>query len=61
MTEYPLATQIAAVKREIALRERNYPRWVSSARLTPERAAFELGVMRAVLATLSQQDRGPSE
>jgi hypothetical protein len=55
VTEYPLAIQIAAVRREIALRERAYPRWVANARMKPERAAFELGAMRAVLATLERQ------
>jgi hypothetical protein len=55
MTEYPLAAQIAAVKREIALREKAYPRWVASARMKPEKAAFEIGVMKAVLATLTAE------
>ncbi len=52
MSEYTLAAQIAAVKREIALRERAYPKWVANARMKPERAVFEIGAMKAVLATL---------
>ena len=52
MTEYTLAVQVAVVRREIAMRERAYPRWVASARMKPEKAVLELGAMRAVLATL---------
>jgi uncharacterized protein (DUF305 family) len=67
LTVYRLDQQIAAVKREIALRERAYPRWVASAKMKPEKSAFELGVMRAVLETLErlqdaagrEQDRVP--
>lgn len=52
MTEYTLAVQIAAVRREIALRERVYPRLIASARMKPEKSVFEIGAMRAVLESL---------
>lgn len=47
-----LADQIASVEREIAMRERVYPRWVQSERMTQRQADRELLAMRAVLATL---------
>lgn len=50
-----LADQIACVEREIAMRERVYPRWVQSERMTQEKADRELLTMRAVLATLANQ------
>jgi hypothetical protein len=49
---YTLEQQIAAVKREIALRERTYATMVAGARMKPEKSVYELGVMRAVLRTL---------
>ncbi len=52
MAEYTLEMQIAAVRREIAMRERAYPRWVANAKMKPEKAVVELGAMRAVLVTL---------
>lgn len=52
---YTLEQQIKVVEREIAVRKRVYPRLVANARMKPERAAFEMGVMKAVLATLERQ------
>lgn len=54
----PLSDMIACVEREIAMRERVYPRWVESGRMTQDKADWELRVMRAVLVKLrlNQQD-----
>jgi hypothetical protein len=49
---YTLDQQIAAVKREIKVRENCYARMVAGARMKPERSVYELGVMKAVLETL---------
>lgn len=49
---YTLDQQIAAVKREIKLRENCYARMVAGARMKPEKVVYELGVMKAVLETL---------
>ena len=49
---YSLDDQIQCVQREIAMRERVYPKWVSSGRMTERKADHELQCMRAVLATL---------
>lgn len=48
----PLSSQIACVEREIAMRERVYPRWVVENRMTKAKADAELDAMRAVLETL---------
>ena len=40
--------EIAEVDREIRLRERVYPNWVSAGRLKQERADRQLELMRAV-------------
>lgn len=50
-----LDVQIACVKREIAMRERMYPRWIAEhrARWTQQKADAEIGAMRAVLETLN--------
>jgi hypothetical protein len=47
-----LAVMIASVKREIAMRQRNYPRWVESGRLRQAEADREIAAMRDVLTTL---------
>lgn len=48
----PLSSQIACVEREIAMRERVYPRWVVERRMTQAKADAEIEAMRAVLATV---------
>jgi hypothetical protein len=47
-----LGQQIAEVKRELAIRERVYQKWVSERRLKRHDADFMMAAMRAVLATL---------
>lgn len=47
-----LDQQIACVKREIALRERVYPGWVSKGSMKQEKADHEIAAMKAVLQTL---------
>jgi hypothetical protein len=47
-----LAEQISCVKREIAMRERVYPRLVWARKMKQATADRELAVMRAVLATV---------
>jgi hypothetical protein len=49
---------VACVKRELAMRERVYPRWVQSARLTHEAAQLEIRRMRAVLKLLLERQAG---
>lgn len=60
MTELPfppepihiLDKHITCVEREVALRERVYPRWVESGRMTQRKADQELRDMRDVLTYL---------
>jgi hypothetical protein len=48
----PLPAQIACIEREIAMRERVYPNWVASGRMSQAKADAELLAMRAALETL---------
>lgn len=48
----PIEVQVECVRREISMRERCYPRWVSEHRMTQRKADEELAAMRAVLATV---------
>ena len=44
--------QIAEVKREIAMRQKVYPKWVESGSLQKPKADFQILVMEAVLIPL---------
>lgn len=53
--------QLAAVRREVAMRERVYPRWVEAGRMTAEKADHEIEAMKNVAATLQHlldEERG---
>ncbi len=52
MTDIPLAQQIACLKREIAMRQRVYPKWVESGRMKLDMAEREIATMTAALHTL---------
>ncbi len=52
MTAPTLEDQISAVTREIALRERVYPKWTEMGRMTKQKADHETACMKAVLGTL---------
>jgi hypothetical protein len=47
-----LDQQIACVTREIALRERVYPKWIETQRMTRQKADHEIDCMKAVLGVL---------
>jgi hypothetical protein len=49
--------QIACVKREIAMRERVYPRWVESKKMSQQKADKEIETMRTVLITLETMNQ----
>lgn len=48
-----LDQQIAAVAREIAMREGVYPKWVAAGKMKQEKADHELAAMKQVIATLN--------
>lgn len=54
---HSLDEQVAAVKREISLREQLYPRWASMRKMSQIKATTEIDVMRDVLHTLEQLQR----
>lgn len=43
---------VACAKRELALRERVYPKWISLGKITHAKASFEIRCMRAIIAKL---------
>lgn len=45
---FTLKQQIACLGREVALRERLYPRWVENGKMKPEAAEFELNCMKSI-------------
>lgn len=49
-----LDQQLAAVRREIALRRNVYPRWVAGGRMKQEKADAEIATMQAVHDALSE-------
>lgn len=53
VADVTLDDQLRSVEREIAYRERVYPRWVEDGRMKAEDAARELLVMRAVRETVA--------
>ncbi len=46
--------QIAEVKREIAMREKVYPKWIELGSLPKQKADFQILVMEAVLILLEE-------
>lgn len=53
-----LDAQIACIEREIRMRERVYPRFVETGRMTSIGAEREIACMRAVLHTLRNVQQG---
>ena len=49
-----LDEQIAEAQRELALREKCYPGWVKSGRLSMDEAYHQLAAMRAIVNTLQR-------
>jgi hypothetical protein len=48
----PLDKQVACAKRELALRKRVYPTWVTAKRMNQFKAEEEIAAMAAIVATL---------
>lgn len=61
MSAVPLDDQIAAVKREVGMRRRVYPRWIEANKMTHQKAEQEIAAMEAVQSTLEQlrDERAP--
>lgn len=53
-----LDEQIACIKRELAMRQRVYGRWVESGKMTAPKRDKEFREMTAVLRTLEQLQSG---
>jgi hypothetical protein len=44
------ADKLACAKRELAMRQQLYPRWIETKKLSAGKAAHELAAMRAIIA-----------
>lgn len=52
---FTAADKLAAVRREIAMRRRLYPRWVENKLMTQSKADEEIAVMEAIAADIERQ------
>lgn len=52
---FTVADKLACAKRELAMRERVYPRWVKDQRMTKENSEKEIAIMRAIVADYQAQ------
>lgn len=50
MSEFTDADKLVAIKREIKMRERVYPRWVADGRMKADNAMREIEIMKAIAA-----------
>ncbi len=48
----PIDEQVAAARRELAMRRNVYPKWVDSRRMTQDKADREIAAMEAIIETL---------
>lgn len=58
MSTYNAQQKLDAVEREIRMRRRVYPRWVSERRMTQARADAEIAVMEEIAADYRAQASG---
>lgn len=49
-----LTEQLAAARRELAMRQRVYPKWINAGKLTPAKATHEVDCMDAIVQTLER-------
>ena len=58
MSRYTFSDMLACAERELRMRRRVYPRWVSEGRMTKAKADLEIGQMAAITDHLRQQAEG---
>lgn len=49
-----LAAQLQCAQRELAMRQRVYPRWIREDRIAPQKAEREQALMAAIVETLAR-------
>ena len=49
---YSLEDQIKEARRELAVRRKNYPRWIAQEQITQKLADERLGLQEAIIASL---------
>lgn len=55
--KFELIDLIQAARREVALRRRVYPRWITEGKISSENAEREIGLMSAILDNLESQSQ----
>jgi len=56
MTDVTLAEMAAEAKRELAMRQRLYPRWVEDGRMKAHQAERQIAVMAAIAEELGERE-----
>ena len=56
---HSLEQQIACCVRELAFRERVYPRWVKDGKIKQPAADYQMACMRSVIRTLERLQQAP--
>lgn len=54
MAEPSIADLVECAKRELALRQRVYPKWIASGKLDPRKADHEIECMQAIASRLEK-------
>lgn len=54
---FTLPEMIAEAKREVAMRERVYPRWIDAGKLKPSEAARRISLMKAIADELERRQQ----
>ena len=56
MTDVTLVEMLAEARRELAMRQRLYPRWVEEGRMKPHQAERQIAVMQAIAEELQERE-----
>ena len=59
--EFTREEKLRAVKREIALRLVNYPKWIANGKMSKDQAAHEIDIMRAIAIDYGGHGGQPTE
>ena len=54
-----LPEMVACAKRELAIRERVYPKWVEAKKMTADQCRHEIETMQAIVAELETKAKEP--
>lgn len=55
---HSFADQLECARRELRMRERAYPRWIASGKMTQKKADLEISLQVAIIETLEKLAKG---